>query len=104
MLGYFSNRTVINLDGLVNSKTYYEEVLQKPDQANAIKHYLYLNNATYIVDHSKNEVTKELQTEQTFPVPTEAGRAIYIWRVQPFLAKQRYIPTQELPDAPDYCY
>lgn len=47
-LGYFSDRTVINLDGLVNDEYYLDNILNRPEN---FLHYLNKNQVKYIVDY-----------------------------------------------------
>jgi hypothetical protein len=54
-LGYFCNRRVINLDGLINSYDYYKTVLRGSVD---LKDYLKKNNVDYLVD-----VTGKIQEE-----------------------------------------
>lgn len=64
-LGYFSNRTLINLDGLVNSIEYYRDVKQGHVP---LLDYLYENNVTYIVDYCcVEELLPHLRHVQSFP-------------------------------------
>jgi hypothetical protein len=47
-LGFFSDRTVINLDGLVNDLDYYNQVLRG---SKSVTDYLYENGVEYVVDY-----------------------------------------------------
>ena len=81
--GYFSNRTVINLDGLINSNDYYERVLQG---SFPLKEYLYENNVDYIVDYGGwpeegDELISSLPVAHTFR--RYRGQRVQIWQVPP---------------------
>jgi hypothetical protein len=82
-LGYFSNRTFINLDGVINSVDYYERVLQG---SVPLKDYLFENHVDYIVDYSTYDSLPDLPVVHTFPLDDESGRSIQIWQVSPQLS------------------
>jgi hypothetical protein len=64
-LGYFSDRTVINMDGLINSYDYYTTVL-KGDMS--YREYLKAKNVTYVIDYYiPDEVRGEYILLQSFP-------------------------------------
>lgn len=77
-LGYFSNRSVINLDGLVNSIEYYRRVLKGRLQ---MKDYLYENGVTYIVDYIDNDLTSPLPVLRTFTCTHAPDLRLKIWQV-----------------------
>lgn len=79
-LAYFSNRTVINLDGVINSLDYFERVLQGPVP---LSEYLVENNVDYIVDYAIYHPIPNYPVEQMFPINDETGQTIYIWQVSP---------------------
>ena len=60
ILGYFSNRTTINLDGLVNSHEYFTDVLANPDLLAATQAYLKDNKVDYIIDMVETEDVRAL--------------------------------------------
>ena len=77
-LSFFSNRTVINLDGVINSVDYYERVLVG---STSLAEYLGENNVDYIVDYSIYRPLPDYPVVQTFPLNDETGRSIHIWQV-----------------------
>lgn len=77
-LGFFSNRTVINLDGVINSVDYYERVIQG---STSLPDYLKENSVDFIVDYDTYNSMPDMPIEQTFPVNDGSGRSIHIWRV-----------------------
>jgi hypothetical protein len=77
-LSFFSNRTVINLDGVINSVDYYERVLVG---STSLVEYLGENNVDYIVDYSMYRELPDYPIIQTFPLNDETGRSIHIWQV-----------------------
>lgn len=77
-LGFFSNRTVINLDGVINSVDYYERVLIG---STSLADYLGENNVDFIVDYSIYSPLPDYPIVQTFPLNDETGRSIHIWQV-----------------------
>ncbi|HET9905370.1 MAG TPA: hypothetical protein VFQ23_01980 [Anaerolineales bacterium] len=77
-LSFFSNRTFINLDGLINSIDYYERVLQGPVP---LSDYLVENKVEYIVDYAIYRPIPDYPVVQTFPLNDETGRSIYMWQV-----------------------
>lgn len=79
-LGFFSNRTFINLDGLINNVDYYERVLQG---STPLADYLVENNVDFIVDYDTYNSIPDLPDVQTFPLDDGTGRSIHIWRVSP---------------------
>jgi hypothetical protein len=77
-LGFFSNRTFINLDGVINSVDYYERVLSG---SGSLTDYLSENKVDYIVDYTTYDSIPDFPVVRTFPVNDESGRAIQIWQV-----------------------
>ena len=76
-LGYFSEHSVVNLDGLINSSDYFTDVLagDKP-----IETYLHEQGIEFIVDYEDNPLTRSLQVVHEFP---QVGkRKLKIWRVK----------------------
>ena len=82
-LGFFSNRTFINLDGLINNVDYYERVL---GGALPLADYLVENKVDYIVDYSIYRPIPDYPVVHTFPLNDETGRSIRIWEVSPQLS------------------
>lgn len=79
-LSFFSDRTVINLDGVINSVDYYERVLVGPT---SLTDYLVENNVDFIVDYDTYGSLPDFPVEHTFPINDGSGRSIRIWRVSP---------------------
>jgi hypothetical protein len=82
-LGFFSNRTFINLDGLINNVDYYERVLRG---SVPLADYLVENKVDYIVDYSIYHPIPDYPVVHTFPLNDETGRSIHIWQVSPQLS------------------
>jgi hypothetical protein len=82
-LGFFSNRTFINLDGVINSVDYYERVLHG---SVSLTDYLSENKVDYVVDYDTYDSLPDLPVVHTFPLEDESGRSIQIWRVSPQLS------------------
>jgi hypothetical protein len=79
-LGYFSNRTFINLDGVINNVDYYERVLRGPIP---LTDYLSENKVDFIVDYDTYDSIPAFPVVKTFPLDDESGRSIRIWQVSP---------------------
>ena len=79
-LGFFSNRTFINLDGVINNVDYYERVLRG---SLPLADYLSENDVDYIVDYDTYDSIPDLPVVRTFPINDGSGRSIHIWRLQP---------------------
>jgi hypothetical protein len=77
-LGFFSNRTFINLDGVINNVDYYERVLRG---SNSLADYLSENNVDYVVDYATYGTIPDFQTVHTFPIDDGSGRSIQIWQI-----------------------
>lgn len=82
-LGYFSNRTFINLDGVINNVDYYERVLHG---STSLTDYLIENNVDFIVDYATYDSIPDFPVVHTFPLNDETGRSIHIWQVSPQLS------------------
>jgi hypothetical protein len=82
-LSFFSNRTFINLDGLINNSDYYERVLRG---SVPLSDYLAENKVAYIVDYSIYDPLPAYPVVHTFPLHDETGRSIQIWEVSPHLS------------------
>jgi hypothetical protein len=63
LLGYYSNRKLINLDGLVNDEDFFENVLSK--HLVALPDYLRQNGVSLLIDHTIYDVRV---TERFVPV------------------------------------
>jgi hypothetical protein len=65
-LGYFSERTVVNLDGLVNDTAYYEFLRERGD----VREYLMREGIRYIADYNRRDASmsrsKKWDTSKTF--------------------------------------
>jgi hypothetical protein len=79
-LGFFSNRTFINLDGVINNVDYYERVLHG---STLLTDYLIENNVDFIVDYAIYDSIPDFPVVHTFPLNDGSGRSINIWRVSP---------------------
>jgi hypothetical protein len=79
-LGYFSNRTFINLDGVINNVDYYERVLRG---SISLTDYLFENNVDYIVDYATYDSIPDFPVVHIFPLDDGSGRSIQIWQVSP---------------------
>jgi hypothetical protein len=77
-LSFFSNRTFINLDGVINSVDYYERVLLG---STSLTDYLIENNVDFIVDYDTYDSIPDFPAVQTFPLDDGSGRSIHIWQV-----------------------
>ena len=82
-LGFFSNRTFINLDGVINNVDYFERVLRG---SVPLADYLDENEVDYIVDYSIYHPIPDYPVIHTFPLNDETGRSIHIWQVSPQLS------------------
>ena len=82
-LGFFSNRTFINLDGVINNVDYYERVLHGPV---SLTDYLSENKVDFIVDYATYDSIPDFPVVQTFPLDDESGRSIHMWQVSPQLS------------------
>jgi hypothetical protein len=82
-LGFFSDRTFINLDGVINNVDYYERVLRG---SVPLADYLAENKVDYIVDYSIYHPLPEYPVVRMFPLNDETGRSIHIWQVSPQLS------------------
>ena len=79
-LGFFSNRTFINLDGVINHVDYYERVLRGPI---SLTDYISENRVAYIVDYDTYDSIPDFPVVRSFPLNDESGRSIQIWQVPP---------------------
>jgi hypothetical protein len=82
-LAFFSNRTFINLDGLINNIDYFERVLRG---SIPLADYLNENKVEYIVDYSTYQLIPDYPVLHTFPLNDGTGRMIHIWQVSPQLS------------------
>jgi hypothetical protein len=79
-LSFFSNRTFINLDGVINSVEYYERVLQGRV---SLTDYLLENKVDYVVDYDTYDSLPNFPIVRTFPLNDGSGRSINIWQISP---------------------
>jgi hypothetical protein len=79
-LAFFSNRTFINLDGVINDLDYYERVLRG---SLPLADYLSENKVDYIVDYDTYDSIPHFPVVRTFPIDDDSGRSIHIWRLRP---------------------
>src|SRR4029077_6203258 len=79
-LGFFSNRSVINLDGVINNVDYYQRVLHG---SLPLANYLFENNVAYLVDYATYSPIPDFPVVRAFPISDGSGRSIRIWRVTP---------------------
>jgi len=77
-LGFFSNRTFINLDGVINNVDYYERVLLG---SVPLADYLIENNVDFIVDYATYHPIPDYPVVHTFPLNDDSGRSLHIWQV-----------------------
>jgi hypothetical protein len=82
-LGFFSDRTFINLDGVINHVDYYERVLRG---STSLTDYLSENGVDYIVDYDSYDSIPDFPVVHSFPLNDESGRSIQIWQVTPELS------------------
>lgn len=82
-IGFYSDHRVINLDGLVNSKKYYESILSGEK---SLLCYLRGNNVKYLVDYydyTQDKFTKHLEVIHSIPVNgARGGGPIRVWDVE----------------------
>jgi hypothetical protein len=79
-LGFFSNRTFINLDGVINHVDYYESVLRG---STSLTDYISENRVAYIVDYDTYDSIPDFPVVRSFPLNDKSGRSIQIWQVPP---------------------
>jgi hypothetical protein len=79
-LGFFSNRTFINLDGVINNVDYYERVLSG---STPLTDYLLENDVDYVVDYDTYGWRPDFPVVHTFPLHDESGQTIQIWQIGP---------------------
>jgi hypothetical protein len=79
-LGFFSNRTFINLDGLINNVDYYERVLSG---STPLTEYLFENKVDFVVDYDTYGSIQDFPVVHSFPLDDGSGRSIHIWQVSP---------------------
>jgi hypothetical protein len=78
-LGYFSDRTFINLDGVINSADYYRRVLRG---SVPLADYLAENRVGFVVDYATYTTVPGLVVK-SFPVNDGSGRSIDVWQLAP---------------------
>ena len=75
-LGYFSDRTVINLDGLINSASYYQRVLKG---SVTLEQYLYENHVSYLIDYwESNNLAHDFPVLRQFSL---GDSLINVWQI-----------------------
>ena len=79
-VGFLSEHPMINLDGLVNSRDYLNNVFNKPDRIIA---YLNKYNVRYIIDYNfywaSEEILKNTTLKYTFEIPGDyKQRSLYV--------------------------
>lgn len=80
-IGFFSERRVINLDGLINDIDYYRRVLLGPF---TWVDYIYENGVDCIADHNRSRISASgFSVVQSFPVNDGSGLEFLIWQVPP---------------------
>lgn len=80
-LGYFCGRTVINLDGLVNSVEYYTNVIQK--DFTTLAEYLKENSVDYVMDYRGTRMQLGLSEVRAFPRFQDGPNGyVRIWQVK----------------------
>jgi hypothetical protein len=82
-LGFFSNRTFINLDGVINNVDYYERVMRGRV---SLADYLIENHVDYVVDYTTYESLPTFSVVRTFPLDDGSSRSIQIWQISPQIA------------------
>ena len=80
-LGFFSNRSVVNLDGLINHVSYFENVLRDESQG-ALAEYIDRMGIDYVVDYNvslgRGLIEREFTTIREFPLA--AGGSVKVMR------------------------
>lgn len=93
--GYFSQRATFNLDGLVNSKSYFKQVLLGN---RALYDYFQENGIRYIVDYydyTKDKFLKDLQPIKEFPVKNVRGDGkLRVWDLSDLKPNSGYYPKK----------
>ncbi len=75
-LGFFSERRIVNLDGLINNADYYNQVIRGNIP---LVDYIYENEMDCIVDHNDEMVPPDFVVVKVFSINDAA--AIQIWQV-----------------------
>jgi len=81
-LGYFSEHPLINLDGLINSKEYFDTVLCGNE---SLYQYLRQNNVKYIIDYHDptiDKFTNRLTVYRAFKVTNSVTDFLYMWDLE----------------------
>jgi hypothetical protein len=79
IFGYFSDRTVINLDGLINGVEYYQQVINGPKPWTE---YVKEQNVDFIIDYERFYVTTpEFPIARTF-VLADYDKEVVMWGVR----------------------
>jgi len=84
-IGFFSNRSVVNLDGLINHVSYFENVIRDESPA-ALAAYIDRMGIEYVVDHNaglgRGVIEREFATLREFPLAS-GGSVKVMKRVSP---------------------
>lgn len=75
-VAYFSERRTVNLDGLINSPAYFNEVLRTRD-IRELERFLIENQVDYVVDYLQNDLTTRLPKLAVFE---RNDMQIVIWK------------------------
>jgi hypothetical protein len=80
ILGYFSGRTVINLDGLINGREYYEVVITGPT---SWPDYVKEQGVNFVIDYHRDYVTvPDFPLAQRFSLAGQENEVL-MWAVTP---------------------
>jgi hypothetical protein len=78
-IGFFSERAVINLDGLINGIDYYDRVLR--GDVSRLE-YVCENGVGYLADYNLDRrVPREFPSLQEFPISDGSGRVVEVWDI-----------------------
>jgi hypothetical protein len=78
-IGFFSERTVINLDGLINGVDFYNRVVR--GEVSRLD-YAYENGVGYLADHSlEQRVSQKFQPLLAVPIGDGSGRTVAVWDI-----------------------
>jgi hypothetical protein len=78
-IGFFSERTVINMDGLINGIDYYNRVI-RGDVSRL--DYVYENGVGYLVDYKlEKRVPQKFPSLLEVPIRDESGERVQVWQV-----------------------
>jgi hypothetical protein len=78
-IGFFSERTVINLDGLINGVDYYNRVIRGGVSR---LDYIYENDVNYLVDHKlERRLPQKFLSLLEVPINDGSGETVQVWQV-----------------------